>query len=151
MNKENTELINTLNDYIKNSKEKKITHYIITVSRDGENPPRSLISFYTQKEALEAYDKYEDAGFAKQYLTVSLYEPSGEINTKILRRNHAGEPSFVKKNYVETAMALREVKDKLSKQDYENLCIKILTSFATDNWRFDIDRFLKQVEIERKI
>ena len=42
-------------------------------------------------------------------------------------------------------------KDKLNKEDYENLCIKIVTSFAKDNWRFSADRFLKQLEIEREL
>ena len=147
----NTTLINTLNEYIKNAKEGKIIHYIITVSRDGEDIPRSLISFDTRKEALEGYDKYEDAGFAKEYTTVSLYEPDGKINTKTLKRNHAGDPSFVRQNYIDTVEALHQIKDKLEKKDYEELCIKIVNSFAKDNWRFNADRFLKQLEIERKL
>jgi hypothetical protein len=151
MSEQNITLINTLNEYIKNSKDGRIQHYIITVSRDGENPPRSLISFDTKEEATKGYEKYQDAGFAKEYLTISMYEPSGKINTKTLKRNHAGDPSFVRQNYIDTANALHEVKDKLEKKDYEDLCIKILTSFANDNWRFDIDRFLKQLEIEREI
>jgi hypothetical protein len=94
---------------------------------------------------------YQDAGFAKEYLTVSLYEPSGKINTKVLKRNHAGDPSFVRQNYIDTVEALHSVKDKLNKEDYEDLCIKIVTSFAKDNWRFSADRFLKQLEIERDL
>ena len=108
MSEENTTLVNTLNEYLKNSKEGRIQHYIITVSRDGENPPRSLISFDTKKEAIEGYDKYEDAGFAKDYLTISLYEPNGKINTKTLKRNHAGDPSFVRQNYIDTVEALHQ-------------------------------------------
>lgn len=151
MSEHNITLTNTLNEYIKNSKDGKIEHYIITVSRDGENPPRSLISFDTKKEAIEGYDKYQDAGFAKESLTVSLYEPNGKINTKTLKRNHAGDPSFVRQNYIDTVEALHQVKDKLNKEDYEDLCIKIVNSFAKDNWRFDAERFLKQLEIERKL
>lgn len=147
----NITLVNTLNEYIKDSKEGKINHYIITVSRDGENPPRSLMSFDTKKEALEGYEKYQDAGFARDYITVSLYEPDGKITTKNLRRNHAGEPSFVRQNYIDTVEALHEIKDKLEKKDYEDLCIKIVTSFAKDNWRFSAERFLKQLEIEREL
>lgn len=151
MSEYNTTLINTLNEYVKNSKEGKIRHYIITVSRDGENPPRSLISFDTKKEAIEGYEKYQDAGFAKDYLTISLYEPDGKINTKTLKRNHAGDPSFVRQNYIDTVEALHQIKDKLEKKDYEELCINIVTSFAKDNWRFNAERFLKQLEIERKL
>jgi hypothetical protein len=140
-----------VNEYISNSKQGKVGHYMITVSRDGESPVRSIISFDNEKQANEGYEMYQDAGFAKNYLTVSMYEPSGKINTKILNRNHAGDPSFVRQNYIDTVEALHNVKDKLNKEDYEELCIKIVTSFAKDNWRFSIERFLKQLEIERDL
>lgn len=140
-----------VNDYINNSKNGSIGHYMITVSRDGESPVRSIISFDNVEQALEGYEMYQDAGFAKDYLTVSLYQPSGMVTTKVLRRNHAGDPSFVRQNYIDTVEALHEVKDKLNKEDYEALCIKIVTSFAKDNWRFNADRFLKQLEIERDL
>jgi len=140
-----------VNDYINASANGSVAHYMITVSRDGESPVRSIISFDNQKQALEGYEMYQDAGFAKDYLTVSLYEPSGKTNTKVLKRNHAGDPSFVRQNYIDTVEALHQVKDKLNKEDYEDLCIKIVTSFAKDNWRFNADRFLKQLEIEREL
>lgn len=140
-----------VNDYIKSSKEGKIGHYMITVSRDGESPVRSIISFDNLEQALEGYEMYQDAGFAKDYLTVSMYEPSGQINTKVLKRNHAGDPSFVRQNYIDTVEALHYLKDKLDKKDYEDVCIKIVTSFAKDNWRFNAERFLKQLEIERTL
>jgi hypothetical protein len=140
-----------VNDYIKNSANGSVGHYMITVSRDGESPVRSIISFDNIEQALEGYEMYQDAGFAKDYLTVSLYQPSGNTLTKVLKRNHAGDPSFVRQNYIDTVEALHAVKDKLSKEDYEELCIKIVTSFAKDNWRFSADRFLKQLEIERDL
>lgn len=140
-----------VNTYIKNLAISSVGHYMITVSRDGESPVRSIISFDNEKEAVEGYKMYQDAGFAKEYLTVSLYEPSGKINTKVLKRNHAGDPSFVRQNYLDTVDALYKVKSKLNKEDYEDLCIKIVTSFAKDNWRFSSDRFLKQLEIEREL
>jgi hypothetical protein len=138
-------------DYVQGSKEGRVNHYMITVSRDGESPVRSIISFDNLAQALEGYEMYQDAGFAKEYLTVSLYEPSGKINTKVLKRNHAGDPSFVRQNYIDTVEALHKVKDKLDKNDYEELCMSIVTSFAKDNWRFSADRFLKQLEIEREL
>ena len=140
-----------VNDYIKNSASGNAGHYMITVSRDGESPVRSIVSFDNEKQALEGYEMYQDAGFAKDYLTVSLYEPSGKISTKVLKRNHAGDPSFVRQNYIDVVDALHKIKNKLNKEDYENLCIKIVTSFAKDNWRFSADRFLKQLEIEREL
>jgi hypothetical protein len=140
-----------VNEYINNSKEGKVNHYMITVSRDGESPVRSIISFDNLEQALEGYEMYQDAGFAKDYLTVSLYQPSGNTLTKVLKRNHAGDPSFVRQNYIDTVEALHSVKDKLSKEDYEEMCIKIVTSFAKDNWRFSADRFLKQLEIDKEL
>jgi hypothetical protein len=151
MNELNPTHSDIVNDYIKNSKEGKISHYMITVARDGEEPVRSIISFDNVEQAIEGYEMYQDAGFAKDYLTVSLYQPSGMVTTKVLKRNHAGDPSFVRQNYIDTVDALYKVKDKLDKEDYEDLCIKIVTSFAKDNWRFSADRFLKQLEIERKL
>jgi hypothetical protein len=142
---------NIVNEYINNCKLGKINHYIITVARDGESPVRSIISFDSLTQALEGYEMYQDAGFAKEFLTVSLYEPSGNITTKVIKRNHAGDPSFIRQNYIDTVDALYSLKDKLSKEDYENVCIKIVTSFAKDNWRFNPERFLKQLEIEKEL
>lgn len=140
-----------VDNYIKDAKEGKVGHYMITVSRDGETPVRSIISFDNPESAFEGYEMYQDAGFAKEYLTVSMYQPSGMVLTKNLKRNHAGDPSFVRQNYIDTVEALHAVKDKLSKEDYEDMCIKIVTSFAKDNWRFDADRFLKQLEIDKEL
>jgi hypothetical protein len=142
---------NIVDQYILDAKDKKVGHYMITVSRDGEVPVRSIISFENIEQALEGYEMYQDAGFAKEYLTVSLHQPSGHTLTKVLRRNHAGDPSFVRQNYIDTVEALHKVKDKLNKEDYEDLCMKIVTSFAKDNWRFSAERFLKQLEIEREL
>ena len=151
MNELNTTHTDMVNDYLDNAKLGKVSHYIITVSRDGEVPVRSIISFDTIDQALEGYNMYQDAGFAKEYLTVSLYEPSGKITKKVLKRNHAGDASFVRQNYIDTVDALYSLKNKLDKKDYEDVCLKIVTSFAKDNWRFNAERFLKQLEIEREI
>jgi hypothetical protein len=42
-----------VNDYIKNSASGNVGHYIITVSRDGESPVRSIISFDSVEQALQ--------------------------------------------------------------------------------------------------
>lgn len=137
-----------INEYISNAKEQKISHYIITVARDGESPVRSIISYDNVIDAVSGYEMYKDAGFAKNYLTVCLYEPSGKINTKILKRNQAGDPSFVRQNYIDITNALIQIKDKLSEEDFETLCIKIGTSFGRDNWRFSIERFFNNLGIK---
>jgi hypothetical protein len=142
---------NILNDYLNKIKKEKVYHYLLTVCRDEKDKIQSIISFYSLKEAIEGYEMYQDAGFAKQYLIVSLYYPDGKVDTKTLRRNHAGDPSFVRQNYIDTVEALHTVKNKLNKEDYEELCMKIVTSFAKDNWRFDANRFLKQLEIDKEL
>ena len=149
MSKLNTMNQTIIDEYIRSTKERRTSEYVVTVSRDGEIPARSVIFFQNIEEAIEGYNMYKDAGFAKKYLTVSLYEPCGKINTKVLKRNQAGDPSFVRQNYIDAVEALLSVKDKLNKNDYEDLCLKLLTSFAKDNWRFDAERFLKDLEIEK--
>jgi hypothetical protein len=139
-----------ISEYISNAKEQKISHYIITVARDGESPVRSIISYDNVVDAVAGYEMYKDAGFAKNYLTVSLYEPSGKINTKVLKRNQAGDPSFVRQNYIDITNALLQIKDKLSEEDFETLCIRIGTSFGRDNWRFNIERFFNNLGIKAK-
>lgn len=139
-----------IDEYLQNAKSGKVFHYIITVSRDGESPVRSIISFDNVIDAVAGYEMYKDAGFAKNYLTVSLYEPSGKINTKVLKRNQAGDPSFVRQNYIDVTNALLQIKDKLSEEDFEILCIRIGTSFGRDNWRFNIERFFDNLGIKAK-
>ena len=137
-----------VNEYISNAKHQKVSHYIVTVSRDGESPVRSIISFDNIVDAVAGYEMYKDAGFAKNYLTVSLYEPSGKINTKVLKRNQAGDPSFVRQNYIDVTNALLQIKNKLPEEDFEILCIRIGTSFGRDNWRFNIERFFNNLGIK---
>lgn len=140
-----------VSQYVADAKHGKVAHYIITVSRDGESPVRSIISYDNVVDAVAGYEMYQDAGFAKSYLTVSLYEPSGKINTKVLKRNQAGDPSFVRQNYIDIANALHKVKDKLDKKDYDELCISIMTSFGKDNWRFNPERFLENLGVDSKV
>jgi len=56
MNELNPTHSDIVNDYIKSSKEGKVGHYMITVSRDGESPVRSIISFDNLEQALEGYE-----------------------------------------------------------------------------------------------
>lgn len=151
MSELNTSNTDILNEYLNKIKNERVYHYLLTVCRDDEETIRSIVSFYSLEEAIKGYEMYQDAGFAKQHQVISLYYPNGKIDTKILRRNHAGDPSFVRQNYIDTVEALHSIKNKLNKEDYEELCMKIVTSFAQDNWRFDPNRFLKQLEIDREL
>lgn len=140
-----------VDQYISDARQGKVHHYIVTVARDGESPVRSIISYDNVVDAVTGYEMYKDAGFAKSYLTVSLYEPSGKINTKVLKRNQGGDPSFVRQNYIDVANALHKVKDKLDKKDYEELCVSIMISFGRDNWRFNPERFLENLGVSSKV
>lgn len=140
-----------VNEYLENVKSKKANAYMLTISRDGEDPVRTIIFYNNSIEAAEAYNMYNDWGFAKQYLTVTLYEPNGVVNQKVFKRNQAGDPTFLRQNYYDFSSILKELKPYLEKEIYEKAAIKAATSFAKDNWRFNPERFLNDLEIDKKI
>lgn len=140
-----------VSSYMEKTKNVFLDEYMITVSRDGETPARSIFFYGNLIEAVEGYNAYKDFGFAKNYLTVCLYEPSGRIYTKILKRNQAGDPSFVRQNYIDVSKALYEIKDKIEEKDYNALCIKIAESFAKDNWRFNTERFFEDLQVKQAV
>lgn len=138
-------------EYMSQVKSKNATSYMLTIARDGENPERTIIFYDNAIDAAFAYNKYTDWGFAKKFLTVRLYEPSGKINEKILKRDQAGECTFVRKDYIDFENILFSYRDKIEKCTYDNLVCDIMTIFAKDNWRFDPERFLKALGVNRKI
>ena len=137
--------------YIENVKNNKNSSYMLTIARDGEEPVRTIIFYTNAIEAAEAYNKYTDWGFARNFLTVRLYEPNGVVNEKILKRNQAGECTFIRQDYIDMQNSLLKVKDSINKDVYDSLCIEIMTIFAKDSWRFDPERFLKNLDVEYKI
>jgi hypothetical protein len=136
-----------VNSYKLDVANKTQTSYMLTVARDGEDPVRTIIYYSNAIEAAEAYKKYTDWGFAKNYLTVKLYEPNGIVNEKILKRDPAGECVFVRQDYIEAQKILQEVKANLPLENYIKLVKDFMTLFAKDSWRFDPDRFLKNCGI----
>lgn len=137
-----------VNNYLESIKVHANSSYMLTISRDGESPVRTIIFFPNAIEAAEAYNMYNDWGFAKQYLTVRLYEPSGIVNEKVFKRNQAGDPTFLRQNYIDISEVLLDLKPVLSDKVYQDICIEIMTSFAKDNWRFDPERFLHNLGID---
>lgn len=133
--------------YLNNVKNKTESSYMLTIARDGEEPVRTIIYYTNAIDAAEAYNRYQDWGFARQYLTVKLYEPSGVVNEKILKRNQAGECTFVRQDYIEAQKILYKFKDYMEKDQYVSLVKDFMTLFAKDSWRFDPDRFLKDAGI----
>lgn len=142
------EHVDVVANYIKDVERKNATSYMLTISRDGESPVRTIIFYDNVIDASEAYNMYKDWGFAKQYLTVTLYEPSGKVNQKVFKRNQAGDPTFLRQNYYDVSDALKEIKVFLDKDVYEKTCLKIATSFAKDNWRFNPERFLSELGVD---
>ena len=138
-----------VDEYLESVKNNSTNVYMLTIARDGESPVRSIIFFTNAIEAAEAYNMYNDWGFAKNYLTIRLYEPSGNINEKIFKINQAGDTNFLIKNYIDITNILLEIKPFISKEIYEDACIKIMTSFAKDNWRFDPERFMINLGIDK--
>ena len=140
-----------VDEYIEDVKNNKNSSYMLTIARDGEEPVRTIIFYTNAIEAAEAYNKYTDWGFARNFLTVRLYEPNGVVNEKILKRNQAGECTFIRQDYIDMQNSLLKVKDSINKDVYDSLCIEIMTIFAKDSWRFDPERFLKNLDVQYKI
>ena len=147
----NSKHFEVVDEYLQQVNLKKATSYMLTIARDGESPVRTIIFYDNAIEAAEAYNMYKDWGFSKQYLTVTLYEPSGRINQKVFKRNQAGDPTFLRQNYYEITDALNILKNECSQETFEKASIKIAKSFSKDNWRFNPDRFLENLGIDKKV
>lgn len=133
-------------EYLTDIKNNKCMSYMITVARDGESPERSVIFYDTAIEAVGVYNSYFDWGFAKDFLTVKMYEPNGKINEKILKRPSGMESTFMRKNYIEISKIFLSFKDRIEYECYKEMLIKISKVFAVDNKRFDAKRFLEEAE-----
>jgi hypothetical protein len=143
--------VDMVSDYLNEVNNKTATSYMLTIARDGESPVRTIIFYDNSLEAAEAYNKYTDWGFARNYLTVHLYEPTGRINQKVLKRNQAGECTFVRQDYIDVENILLSFKDKINKEIYDDLVFNIMEVFAKDSWRFNPERFLSILGVAKKI
>jgi hypothetical protein len=128
-------------EYLEQIKNKSNSTYMITIARDGENPVRSVIFYDNVIDAADVYNSYTDWGFAKDFLTVVLYEPNGKIHKKVLRRPPGIEAVFMRRQYIEMGQILLEVKDYTPKLNYQKLVVDIAKMFKIDNTRFDEQRF----------
>ena len=135
-----------IQQYQEDIKNKKHQHYMLTIARDGEEPARSIIFYDSALEAAAVYESYQDWGFAKDFLTVTLYEPNGMIHKKVLKRLSGIEASFMRKNYIEMGEAILEIKNKLDKETYNDFVFKVAKIFAVDNKRFNEERFFEATE-----
>jgi hypothetical protein len=122
--------------------DKTADSYMLTIARDGEQPARSIYFYGDAIDAANGYNAYTDWGFAKDFLTVELYEPTGRVHSKILRRPRGGECVFVRQNYHDASEILRKLDGKISREHYDYLVYEFGKMFSKDNQRFDHERFL---------
>jgi hypothetical protein len=123
------------------------TAYMLTTSRDGESV-RAIYFYPNVIEAVKGYEKYKDWGFAKDYLTITLYGPGGIIERKTLTRPKGGDCTFIRQDYIEAEQILLRYKNKMSKNDYDMLVKEFAGLFSRDNIRFNVSRFFKECQTE---
>jgi hypothetical protein len=117
--------------------EAKNTGYMLTSTRDNDDD--CAIYFYDNAvEAVNAFNRYVDWGFAKDFLTIRLYEPTGNINQKVLKRATGGDCTFVREDYSRASDILAAL-EAGTKKDEAIRDFALL--FSKDNIRFDIKRF----------
>jgi hypothetical protein len=116
--------------------------YMLTVARDGESPARSIYFYADALTASEGYSAYQDWGFAKDYLTVELYEPTGRVHSKILHRPRGGECTFIRDDYHKAKDIFLAVKENVPIEEYNYLVYEFVKLFSKDNQRFAPERFL---------
>jgi hypothetical protein len=56
--------------------------YSVTVTYDSAPTPKWVGRYPDALSAVEVYQRFVDHGFAKEYSTVNLSEPSGKMHTK---------------------------------------------------------------------
>ncbi len=135
-----------IENFIKNHQSKEYS-FMLTIARDGEHPARSIYNFGDAVAAVNAYNRYKDWGFAKEYLTVRLYEPNGRYQEKVLHRPKAGECTFVREDYIKAGNILKSIKNNIEPENYVRLIENFALLFSQDNQRFDEERFFKDTGI----
>jgi hypothetical protein len=139
VNYRNTEI---LEEFKQKVLDKSQSSYMLTISRDGEDPVRSIYFYSTAIEAAAGYEAYQDWGFSRDFLTVTLYEPTGKVSEKILKRPKGGECTFVREDYNKATKIFNHVKEDIPESSYNYLIFEFAKLFSKDNQRFDYKRFL---------
>ena len=119
--------------------------YMLTIARDGESPARSIYFYGDAIDAVKGYEAYKDWGFAKDFLTVELYEPTGRVHSKVLRRPRGGECVFHRQQYHDITEILLKASDSCSNEMYNYVVYEFAKLFSKDNQRFNVDRFLENL------
>jgi hypothetical protein len=61
--------------------------YSVTSTNDSEISPSWVGRYSDALSAVKTFESFVDHGFANEYRTVNLSEPSGKMHTKILYRS----------------------------------------------------------------
>lgn len=138
-------------DYIKQSEAGIAKHYMMTIARDGESPARSIYFYENAIEAANGYAAYTDWGFAKDFLTVELYEPTGTVHRKVLTRPRGGECVFHREQYHEATIIIGKMWSKTDTDSYNELIYDFAKLFSKDNQRFEVERFLTALDYTGEI
>jgi hypothetical protein len=117
--------------------------YMLTIARDGESPARSIYFYGDAIDAANGYEAYTDWGFAKEFLTVELYEPTGRVHNKVLRRPRGGECVFHREQYYKISEILNNASTSISTDVYNQVAYEFAKLLSKDNQRFNIERFLE--------
>ena len=120
-----------------------VDSYMLTIARDGESPVRSIYFYDNAVDATIGYEAYQDWGFAKDYLTVELYEPTGRVHSKVLRRPRGGECVFEREQYYQVSDIINALKPKVDEEAFNYLAYEFAKLFSKDNQRFNPERFLE--------
>ena len=56
--------------------------YSVTITYDSGAKPNWVGRYSDALSAVEVYQRFVDVGFANEYVTVNLSEPSGKMHTK---------------------------------------------------------------------
>ena len=140
----NNQNIVMVEEFKKKVAEGKGDSYMLTIARDGE-AVRSIYFYGDAIDAAKGYEAYQDWGFAKEFLTVELHEPTGRVHSKVLRRPRGGECVFHREQYRQITEILGNVADKTEREEYNYLVIELAKLFSRDNQRFNEERFLENV------
>ena len=119
--------------------------YMLTIARDGESPARSIYFYGDAIDAAKGYEAYQDWGFARDFLTVELYEPTGRVHTKVLHRPRGGECVFERAQYYKVSEILNAAKQTINEESFNYLAYEFAKLFSKDNQRFQVDRFLTEL------
>lgn len=61
--------------------------YAVTATNDNDHADSWIGRYDNALEAVNIYNSFTDYGFANEYRTINLSEPSGKMHTKIFYRN----------------------------------------------------------------